>query len=29
VADMRGDPGLLAIGTGEFEFDNFAIADVE
>lgn len=27
--DMRGDPGLLAIGTGEFEFDNFAIADVE
>jgi hypothetical protein len=26
---MRGDPGLLAIGTGEFEFDNFAIADVE
>jgi hypothetical protein len=27
--DMRGDPGLLAIGTGEFEFDNFVIADVE
>jgi hypothetical protein len=27
--DMRGDPGLLAIGTGEFEYDNFVIADVE
>jgi len=27
--DMRGDPGLLAMGTGDFEFDNFVIADVE
>jgi hypothetical protein len=27
--DMRGDPGLLAIGTGDFEFDDFIIADVE
>jgi hypothetical protein len=27
--DMRGDPGLLAIGTGDFEFDNFVIADVD
>ena len=25
-AGLRGDPGLLALGTGEFEFDNFTIA---
>jgi hypothetical protein len=26
-AGLRGDPGLLALGTGQFAFDNFAIAD--
>lgn len=26
---LRGDPGLLAVGTGQFEFDNFIIATAE
>ena len=26
--NLRGDPGVLAISTGEFDFDNFVIADV-
>jgi hypothetical protein len=28
-AGLRGDPGLLALGTGQFEFDNFAIAETD